>query len=60
MTEAPVSDQLLHLTAQIVSAHVSHNAVTADALPGLIREVYRSLSGSDEKVDERRRARNQR
>jgi predicted transcriptional regulator len=38
------SDQVLGLTAQIVSAHVSHNAVTPDALPGLIQEVYRTLS----------------
>ena len=52
MTDMLVNDQLLQLTAQIVSAHVSHNAVTAEALPGLIREVYRSLSGSDVKVDE--------
>lgn len=52
MTEMPINDQVLQLTAQIVSAHVSHNAVTAEALPGLIREVYRSLSGFDVKVDE--------
>jgi predicted transcriptional regulator len=38
------SDEVLGLTAQIVSAHVSHNAVTPDALPGLIQEVYRTLS----------------
>ena len=52
MSETQFSDQLLNLTAQIVSAHVSHNAVTAEALPSLIREVYRSLSGSEVKVDE--------
>ena len=37
------NDQVLGLTAQIVSAHVRHNAVTPDALPGLIQEVYRAL-----------------
>jgi predicted transcriptional regulator len=37
------TDQVLGLTAQIVSAHVRHNAVAPDALPGLIQEVYRAL-----------------
>jgi predicted transcriptional regulator len=43
-----MSDQvpagILSLTAQIVSAHVSKNQVGTDALPSLIRSVYRSLS----------------
>jgi predicted transcriptional regulator len=38
------TDQVLGLTAQIVSAHVRHNAVAPDALPGLIQEVYTALS----------------
>ncbi len=37
---------LLRLTAQIVAAHVTHNTVSADALPGLIESVYRALAGS--------------
>jgi predicted transcriptional regulator len=37
------TDQVLGLTAQIVSAHVRHNSVAPDALPGLIQEVYRAL-----------------
>jgi len=37
---------VLGFTAQIVSAHVSHNSVSADALPALIHEVYRTLSGA--------------
>lgn len=37
------SDEVLGLTAQIVSAHVRHNTVAPDALPGLIQEVYRTL-----------------
>jgi predicted transcriptional regulator len=38
------TDQVLGLTAQIVSAHVRHNAVAPDALPSLIQEVYRALT----------------
>ena len=36
---------VLTLTAQIVSAHLSHNPVTPEALPSLIAEVFRTLSG---------------
>ncbi len=35
---------MLELTAQIVSAHVSNNPVEPDALPVLIQEVFRALS----------------
>ena len=38
--------ELTALTAQIVSAHVSHNVVPPNALPELIRSVYLSLSGA--------------
>lgn len=38
------TDQVLGLTAQIVSAHVRHNAVPPDALPSLIQEVYKTLT----------------
>jgi predicted transcriptional regulator len=34
---------VLGLTAQIVSAHVSNNSVTTEALPSLIQDVYRTL-----------------
>jgi predicted transcriptional regulator len=37
------TDQVLGLAAQIVSAHVRHNAVPPEALPQLIQEVYRAL-----------------
>ncbi len=40
-----VSLDVLGLTAQIVSAHVSNNSVNADALPGLIQDVYKTLAG---------------
>lgn len=36
---------ILELTAQIVSAHVSNNMTGADSLPGLIQDVYRTLAG---------------
>lgn len=36
---------VLELTAQIVSAHVSNNTTGADSLPGLIQDVYRTLAG---------------
>jgi predicted transcriptional regulator len=44
MSESKSASNILALTAQIVSAHVAHNAVTASALPGLIQEVHRTLS----------------
>ena len=36
---------ILTLTAQIVSAHVSNNSVSSEALPDLIRHVHQALSG---------------
>jgi predicted transcriptional regulator len=45
MAESVQSADVLGLTAEIVSAHVSNNPVMADALPALIRDVYRMLSG---------------
>jgi predicted transcriptional regulator len=44
MAELPSTDDVLGLTAQIVSAHVSHNAVAPDALPSLIQDVYKTLA----------------
>jgi predicted transcriptional regulator len=41
----PSNPDLLDLVASIVSAHVAHNAVTPEALPGVIRSVYAALSG---------------
>ena len=46
MPEKETDRNILALTAQIVSAHIANNAVPADRLPGVIREVYRSLAGS--------------
>jgi predicted transcriptional regulator len=39
-----MSEDVLALTAQIVSAHVKKNAVAAGELPDLIRDVFRALS----------------
>ena len=40
-----MTEDVLALTAQIVSAHVKKNAVEAGELPVLIRDVFRTLSG---------------
>jgi predicted transcriptional regulator len=45
MPEQMPINSVLGLTAQIVSAHVSNNAVSPDALPSLIQEVFKTLSG---------------
>ena len=41
MAERP---ELLGLATEIVSAHVSNNAVAADQLPGLIQKVFNALA----------------
>lgn len=49
MTESSPTQAILGLTAQIVSAHVSNNVVSRDALPELITQVYNTLlsAGAD-------------
>src|SRR5580692_3467251 len=44
MADNSINTDVLGLTAQIVSAHVSHNSVTPEGLAPLIQEVYRTLS----------------
>jgi predicted transcriptional regulator len=39
-----MADDVLSLTAQIVSAHVKKNTVPVEDLPNLIREVYNTLA----------------
>jgi predicted transcriptional regulator len=51
-----MSDTTLALTAKIVVAHVGNNAVRADQLPTLIREVHRTLSTVGEAPAERTKA----
>ena len=43
MVDSGSADTVLRLTAQIVAAHVEHNAVQAESLPGLIEKVYQTL-----------------
>jgi len=43
MAEPPAPTNVLGLTAQIVSAHVSNNALQAEALPSLIQSVFKTL-----------------
>jgi predicted transcriptional regulator len=45
MPDQTPATSVLGLTAQIVSAHVSNNSVSPDALPSLIQEVFKTLSG---------------
>jgi predicted transcriptional regulator len=45
MHAVPSNPDLLDLVASIVSAHVAHNAVTPEALPGVIQSVYATLNG---------------
>jgi predicted transcriptional regulator len=44
VADKTTDSNLLGLTAQIVSAHVSNNAVAPDLLPVFIRDVYKTLS----------------
>ena len=39
-----MTDEVLGFTAQIVSAHLTKNAVRVEELPAIIREVYKTLS----------------
>jgi predicted transcriptional regulator len=39
-----MTNEVLDLTAQIVSAHLARNTVAIEELPALIREVYNALS----------------
>ena len=44
MSDVSPRVQVLGLTAQIVSAHVSHNSIPSEALSALIQSVFRTLS----------------
>jgi len=44
MADQVNNQELLSLTAEIVSAHVSNNTVAASDIPALIQDVYRTLS----------------
>lgn len=42
--KTPANDELVELTASVVSAYVSNNAVNATALPELIASIHQSLT----------------
>lgn len=44
MSEKSSFTEMLELTTEIVSAHVANNPVAASELPGLIQDVYRTLT----------------
>jgi predicted transcriptional regulator len=44
MNDKPNINEILELTTEIVSAHVSNNLVAIGDLPSLIQEVYKTLS----------------
>jgi predicted transcriptional regulator len=46
MSDRTSDPNLLNLTAQIIAAHVSKNAVDTEALPALIRSVHAALAGA--------------
>jgi predicted transcriptional regulator len=52
MSESTPQPPLLHLTAQIVAAQVSHNHITQEGLLHLIESVYGALAGSGRAVAE--------
>ena len=39
-----MEDEIVSLTARIVSAHIANNNVSVDQLPGLIRDVHQALA----------------
>ncbi len=45
MAETQKNEELLTLTTQIVSAHLSNNTVPAGEIPALIERIYKTLSG---------------
>ena len=45
MTDTPSQNELLELTADIVSAHASNNTLAQADLPQVIRDVYSTLAG---------------
>jgi len=56
MTDQPNKIELLELTSEIVSAHVSHNSVAQSDLPQLIEDVYRTLNCVGERTEPKEKA----
>lgn len=51
MTEQTKHEDLLSLTTEIVSAHLSNNAVNTGEIPGIIEQVYKTLSNLNNEGD---------
>jgi predicted transcriptional regulator len=51
LSDETTNSSVLGWTAQIVSAHVSNNTVSPEALPALIQEVFRTLSNVGVQVE---------
>ena len=49
--ETELKETLITLTSDIVAAHVSHNEVAVDEVPGLIANVFGALSGLGEAAE---------
>src|SRR5580698_9876293 len=47
MAEQPVNTNILGLTAKVVAAHVANNTVSPTEVQALIRQVYQTLSTTD-------------
>lgn len=45
MTDQSNREDILALTTEIVSAYLSNNAVSASEIPGVIEQVFKTLSG---------------
>ncbi len=45
MADNPKNNDILALTTEIVSAHLSNNTVPAGEIPALIERIYKTLSG---------------
>jgi hypothetical protein len=60
MAENSANPDLLGLTAEIVSAHVSNNPVAVADLPTLIQDVYRTLTHIGQPPPRRRNGRSRR
>lgn len=56
MSEQPSKLELLELTSEIVSAHVSNNSVSTSDLPQLIEDVYKTLGTVGEKPEVKEKA----
>ena len=51
--EGDSSNVFLHLTADLVSSHISNNKVSAEDLPALIRGVYSTLASVESQAEEK-------